>query len=146
MAEDELELLRGAYGALGPGFAPEALTLFDQDGAQGGDWCIKVNGRRSRCLSTSELDSSDLFLLPATWEVMRVEVRRLTYKRGVATVTGFMYCRPRGSWENIRVPLMHVWTMCLGKALRFQNLLDGLELGRADGLRRCAVWDGSGVG
>ena len=29
MADDELELLRGAYGALGPGFAPEALTLFD---------------------------------------------------------------------------------------------------------------------
>ena len=83
--------------------------------------------------------SSDLFLLPATWEVMRAEVRRLTYKRGVATVSGFMYCRPRGSWENIRVPLLHVWTMCLGKALRFENLLDGLELGRADGLRRCAA-------
>ena len=137
MADDELDLLRGAYGALGPGFAPEALALFDQDGAEGGEWCIKVNGRRSRCLSTSELDSSDLFLLPATWEVMRAEVRRLTYKRGVATVSGFMYCRPRGGWENIRVPLLHVWTMCLGRALRFENLLDGLELGRADGLKRC---------
>ena len=54
-------------------------------------------------------------------------------------MTGFMYCRPRGSWENIRVPLLHVWTLCLGKALRFENLLDGLELGRADGLRRCAA-------
>ena len=91
------------------------------------------------CKGTSELDSSDLFLLPATWEVMRAEVRRLTYKRGIGTVGGFMYCRPRGSWENIRVPLLHVWTMCLGKALRFENLLDGLELGRADGLRRCAA-------
>ena len=70
---------------------------------------------------------------------MRAEVRRLTYKRGVATVSGFIYCRPRGSWENIRVPLLHVWTMCLGKALRFENLLDGLELGRADGLTRCAA-------
>ena len=139
MADDEMDLLRGAYGALGPGFAPEALKLFDQDGAEGGDWCIRVNGRRSRCLATSALDSSDLFLLPPTWEVMRAEVRRLTYKRGIATVSGFMYCRPRGSWENIRVPLLHVWTMCLGKALRFENLLDGLELGRADGLRRCAA-------
>ena len=26
------------------------------------------------------------------------------------------------------MPLLHVWTMCLGKALRFENLLDGLEL------------------
>ena len=139
MADDELDLLRGAYGALGPGFPPEALTLFDQDGAEGAEWCFKVNGRRSRCLATSELDSSDLFLLPASWEVMRAEVRGLTYKRGIATASGFMYCRPRGSWENMRVPLLHVWTMCLGKALRFQNLLDGLELGRADGLTRCAA-------
>jgi hypothetical protein len=36
MADDELDLLRGAYGALGPGFAPEARTLFEQDGAEGG--------------------------------------------------------------------------------------------------------------
>ena len=35
MADGELDLLRGAYGALGPGFAPEALALFDQDGAEG---------------------------------------------------------------------------------------------------------------
>ena len=118
---------------------PQARTLFDQDGANGGEWCLKVNGHRSRCLSTGELDSSDLFLLPASWEVMRAEVRRLTYKRGVATVSGLMYCRPRGSWENMRVPLLHVWTMCLGKALRFENLLDGLELVRADGLTRCAA-------
>ena len=37
MADDELDLLRGAYGALGPGFAPKALALFDQDRAEGGD-------------------------------------------------------------------------------------------------------------
>ena len=28
----------------------------------------------------------------------------------------------------MRVPLLHVWTMRLGKALRFENLLDGIEL------------------
>jgi hypothetical protein len=139
MADDELDLLRGAYGALGPGFAPEARALFQQDGLEGVAWCLKINGRRARCLSTSELDSSDLFLLPASWEVKRAEVRRLTYKRGTATVSGLMYCRPRGSWENIRIPLLHVWTMCRGRALRFQNLLDDLELVRADGLARCAA-------
>ncbi len=139
MANDELEQLRNAYGALGPGFPCEALVLFDQNEAEGGEWCIKVNGRRSRCLGTSELLSSDLFALPATWEVMRADVRQLAYKRGIATVSGVMYCRPRGSWENMRLPLLHVWTMCRGKALRFENLLDGIELGRADGLTRCAA-------
>ncbi len=97
-----------------------------------------ARGRRSADRDTAPTRVRPV-LLPATWEVTRAEVRRLTYKRGIATVTGFMYCRPRGSWENIRVPLLHVWTMCLGKALRFENLLDGLELGRADGLTRCAA-------
>jgi hypothetical protein len=48
-----------------------------------------------------------------------------------------MYCRPKGSWESMRLPLMHVWTMCLDKALRFENLLDDFELCRADGRTHC---------
>ena len=47
MADDELDLLRGVYGALRPGLAPEARALLDQDGAEGGEWCIRVNGRKS---------------------------------------------------------------------------------------------------
>jgi hypothetical protein len=133
MADEELERLQDAYGALGPGFPAEARRLFDPDvGADETEWCIKVHGKTSRRLGVSELASSDLFALPPTWEVMRTEVRRLTCKGGVATVTGFLYCRPRGSWENMRLPLLHLWTMRLGKAVRFQNLLDGIELSRAD--------------
>ena len=130
---EELERLRNAYRALGPGFPPEAMSLFSEETqADGGDWCVKVFGKTRRCLRASELATTDLFALPGTWEVMRAEVRRLTLKRGVATVTGFMYCRPRGSWENMRIPLLHVWTMRLGKALRFENLLDGIELCRIE--------------
>ncbi len=139
MADDDLEQLRNAYAALGPGFPREALTLFDQGGAEGGEWCVKVYGRTWRCLNASELQSTDLFALPSTWELTRAEVVRLRYKRGFATVTGLMYCRPRGSWENVRMPLLHVWTMCFGKALRFQNILDDFELCRADGHMRCVV-------
>ncbi len=133
LSDEELEQIREAYRALGPGFPAEAQRLFDPDaGDDGGVWCVKVLGRRSRCLNAGELASTDLFALPASWEVMRAEVRRLACKRSVVTVTGFMYCRPRGSWENVRVPLLHVWTMRLGKALRFENLLDGIELSRVE--------------
>ena len=78
-------------------------------------------------------------MLPSTWEVMRAEVRSVKARRAVVTVTGFIYCRPRGSWEYLRLPLLHVWTICLDKALRFESLLDGLELRRADGPTRCAA-------
>jgi hypothetical protein len=39
----------------------------------------------------------------------------------------------------MRVPLLHVWTMRLGKALRFENLLDGLELRPVDRRTRWAA-------
>jgi len=128
-SDEQLDRLRDIYRGLGPGFPAEAARLFDQGaGLDGGDWCVRVNGRMSRCLSAAELASTDLFVLPSTWEIMRAEIRGLAAKRDIVTVTGFMYCRPRGSWEHMRVPLLHVWTMRLGKALRFENLLDGLEL------------------
>jgi hypothetical protein len=138
--EELLEELRDVYRDLGPGFPTAATHLFSTEGvADGGDWALSVNGHPSRLLNTNELASTDLFVLPSTWEVMRAEVRSVKAKRDVVTVTGFIYCRPRGSWEYLRLPLLHVWTICVNKALRFESLLDGLELRRADGLTRCAA-------
>ena len=140
LAEELLEQLRGVYRELGPGFPAAATRLFSVDGAEdGGAWALSVNGRPSRRLNACDLASTDLFVMPASWEVMRAEVRSFKSKRDVVTVTGFIYCRPRGSWEHLRVPLVHIWTICLGKALRFESLLDGVELRRADGLTRCAA-------
>jgi hypothetical protein len=138
--EQLLEQLRGVYRDLGPGFPTAATRLFSAEGAaDGGDWALSVNGHPSRLLSACELASSDLFVLPSTWEVMRAEVRSVKAKRDVVTVTGFIYCRPRGSWEHVRLPLLHVWTICLDKALRFESLLDGVDLRRAVGPTRCAA-------
>jgi hypothetical protein len=140
VAEELLEQLRGVYRDLGPGFPTAATHLFSAEGAaDGGDWALSVNGHPPRLLNAHELASTDLFVLPSTWEVMRAEVRSFKAKRDVVTVTGFIYCRPRGSWEHLRLPLLHVWTICLDRALRFESLLDGLELRRADGLTRCAA-------
>jgi hypothetical protein len=140
VSDDAAERLRSAYLALGPGFPAEALALFEHgEGEDGGMWCRLAPRAKPRFLSANELTSNDLFGLPPAWEVMRVEPRRLTARRGVISVTGSMHCRPRGSWENIRVPVLHAWTMCDGKALRFQNLLDDIELRRADGRTRCSA-------
>ena len=132
VTDEELERLRSAYRALGPGFPAAALGLFEPEaGAGEGEWCVKMFGSTARCLNAGALASTDLFALPPSWEVMRTEVRGLARRRSVVTVSGFMYCRPRGTWEKIRVPLLHVWTLSLGKALRFENLLDGIELSPA---------------
>jgi hypothetical protein len=137
--DGNVERLRAMYHALGPGFPAEALRLFDREpGADGGGWCLRHNGHVLRCLSAGELASADLFSLPPSWEVMRVVVHNLMPKRDIVTVTGSVYCRPRGSWETMRLPLLHVWTMCADRALRFESYLDGIELSRIDELVSCA--------
>ena len=133
VSDEALERLRDAYSALGPGFPPQALALFEQESGEspGMWWRLGPRGQR-RLLATSELTSSDLFSLPPTWEVRRVDLRGLSARRGLISASGYMYCRPRGSWENLRVPFLHTWTMCRDKALSFQSFLDEIELRPAD--------------
>jgi hypothetical protein len=132
--DEEVEGLLDLYRGLGPGFPPAASRLFDDEAGSGGsEWHVKVFGRLARRLRARDLTSTDLFALPHTWEVMRAEVRGLRAGRGTVTVSGFLYCRPRGSWEHLRLPLLHVWTLRLGRALRFENILDGIELSLAEG-------------
>ena len=134
-ASETVEPLRALYHALGPGFPTEALRLFGQEPEPDRTgWCLRHNGHVMRCLSAGELGSSDLFSLPSSWEVMRVVVNNLMSKRDIVTVTGAVYCRPRGTWEAVRLPLLHIWTMRAGKALRFENYLDGIELSRVGAL------------
>jgi hypothetical protein len=132
--DEELEGLRDLYRGLGLGFPAAASRLFDDEAGTGGsEWHVKVFGRLARRLRARDLTSTDLFALPDTWEVMRAEIRGLRAGRDTVTVSGFLYCRPRGSWEHLRLPLLHIWTLRLGRALRFENVLDGIELSLAEG-------------
>ena len=138
----DLKRLRGLYDALGLGFPPEALQVFGGDeAADRGDWCLSRNGRTLRCLGADELSNDELFALPATWELMRVVVRTVGSKRTkrghVVSFGGHLYCRPRGSWGNERFPFLHIWTMCAGRALHFEDFLDGIELRRSGRLNGC---------
>jgi len=59
VTDEELERLRSAYRALGPGFPAAALGLFEPEaGAGEGEWCVKMFGRTARCLNAGELAST----------------------------------------------------------------------------------------
>ncbi len=142
--EADLEQIRGLYAALGLGFPPEALRVFgDGDATASDEWCAGYRGSTSRCLKATEFSSRELFTLPPAWDVMRIVVRNVRgerVKRGdVVSVTGHVYCRPRGSWATDRFPFLHVWTMCAGKVLRFESYFDGLELRRMGRIEGCAA-------
>jgi hypothetical protein len=136
--ERDMARLQRLYAGLGLGFPAEALQLFEGgDSLHGsaddaGRWCLRHLGRRVRCVRTPELSDRELFAIPRAWEVMRVVARSLTGRRtrrgDKIFVQGEMYCRPSGTWEYIRIPFQHVWTICAGKAVLFQNILDETEL------------------
>ncbi|HMK92376.1 MAG TPA: hypothetical protein VK576_05200 [Thermoleophilia bacterium] len=128
VGDDDVERLRHAYLALGPGLPAAARELFRRDGGSEGPWWRRAPRGKPRLIESTELGSADLFVLPPTWEIMRVVPRQIQTRHGTVTVTGFMQCRPKGSWEKIQVPFMHVWTLCRGRVQRFQNLLEGVEL------------------
>ena len=137
--EGAVERVRAAYEALGPGFPRQVAELFEQEGDDDGMWRRLAPRGQRRLIEAGELASEDLFSLPSGWEVMRVELRQLSARRDLISAGGFLFCRPRGTWENIRVPFLHNWALCRDKVLTFQSVLDEIELRRADGRTRCAA-------
>ncbi len=136
--EAELDQLRDVYASLGMGFPAQALRLFgaeEKSGPRG--WCLRHLGRTVRCIKSPDLSNTELFALPARWEVIRVVAKGLAgrhNKRGdQITVYGEMYCRPRGTWEKIAIPFQHVWTLRAGRVLLFENLVDATILRPEDG-------------
>jgi len=148
--ETDLEALRALYAALGPGLPIEVARVFAGDGSAASEqWEGRVRRSRGLILTTQRWQHLDdgpitpagLFLLPPAWELTRSELARLSgelTKRGdLLSAEGTFYCRPRGSWDTDPLPFLHLWTMCAGRALRFESFLDGLELRRVGHLEGC---------
>ncbi len=131
------ERLVELYAAVGPGFPGEVARVFAGDDATAdATWCAGYGRRASLCIKADELSSGVLFALPPTWEVMRAVVRNqrggFSKEGELVSVTGHLYCRPRGSWRSDRFPFLHVWTIRAGTAIRFESYFDGLALRRLE--------------
>jgi hypothetical protein len=150
-AAEDLAALQGLYSALGPGLPIEVERVFAGDGAPGsGEWCARHRGRglvlapqsRWRCFFADEdLSAERLFSLPPGWELTRARLTKLqgerTRRGDQLSAQGTFFCRLRGSPATDPLPFLHLWTMCAGRALRFESYLDGLELRRARVLEGC---------
>ncbi|HMK91899.1 MAG TPA: hypothetical protein VK576_02775 [Thermoleophilia bacterium] len=148
--EADLEALRELYASLGPGYPLEVARVFAGDGsATSEQWDARTRrGRgpfvvpqRWRRVAGDDLSSGSLFLLPPGWELTRAELSELqgelTRRGDLLSAEGTFYCRLRGGWHTDPLPFLHLWTMCAGRALRFESYLEGLELRRAGRLEGC---------
>ena len=101
---------------------------------------VMTFSRKSR-FSSDAITPQELFLLPPTWELTRAVLSalhgELSSRGDLFSATGSFYCRPHGSRETDSLPFLHLWTMCGGRALRFESFLEGLHLQRAVTLAGC---------
>jgi hypothetical protein len=69
--------------------------------------------------------------VPRHWEAMELVVHRLLADRDRFVVVGALRCRPKGSWDSIKVPFLHIWHIRSGRVTRPVGSLDSVELRRA---------------
>jgi hypothetical protein len=135
VATDLTELVRNAYRAIGLGVGDAMLRLFGQGEGRSPAWSVVdvTSGQagRSRPVAADDLFGS----IPPHWEVTRVEPATVRVEDRHVIVTGHILCRPRGvrSFDLVKVPFAHVWTLEGEEAQRVFSYLDGVELRRAGG-------------
>jgi hypothetical protein len=125
-----------AYRAMGFGAHRTVLQLFGQDGTDRRDtgWEVvdRIGGSR---YASRRVVAEDLFGgIPSTWEVTRVETASIKESGDRAVVTGHIFCRPSGSWDQMAIPFAHIWTFLRGDVVRVVMYLEGVELRRIERL------------
>ncbi len=135
MESDACQELRDGYRAVGLGIGDAMLRLFGQGSAGAARWAV-VDLASGEVGRTREVVAEDLFgSVPGHWEVTRVDAACFRRVDDRVAVIGHVCCRPRGvrSFDTVRVPFAHVWTMRGVEAVRVVSYLDGIELRRVAG-------------
>ncbi len=127
------ERIRRGYLAVGPGAHRDVLAMFDQVGDEPAAWVVHDAIESGRDHPTRDVVAMDLFAgIPAHWEVIGVDLRmwRLYDRRQRLVVGGRFRTRPRGSWDVMAVPFVHIWCFAGGRVVRVIDYLAGVELRR----------------
>ena len=142
---DVLERIRRGYGAVGPGAPRDLLAMFHQEQVGPPEWVVYDTVASGRTYASREVVAMDLFGgLPETWEVIGVDLRMWeVHERFSRLVVGGLFrSRPRGTWEIVPLPFIHIWSYAGERVETVVDYLAGIEVRRLDampvrrGLRR----------
>lgn len=132
VSERQVELVRDAYRSTRAWeLSPVRELLASGTPGREATWCVVRGAYTRSCQQTEDL-SRGLFSLsiPAHWEITGFEIRRLTPRHGTVLVLGLCHCRPRGSWEGVSVPFLHLWHVRDGELSGVVSSFDAVELRR----------------
>ena len=132
VSEHQLELVRDAYRFMQAWELRPVRELL-ASGVPGGEaaFCVIRGLFSNTCRETDDLPG-ELFWhsLPPHWEISSLEVRELSVHHDTIAVAGLYRCRPKGSWEVMELPFLHLWRLRDGRLLRVLSPLDAVELRR----------------
>ena len=138
---DVLERIKRGYRAIGPGASRDVLAMFHQEQDDPPDWVIDYSGHT---LATREVVAMDLFAggLPSHWEVIGVDLRHWDfYQRNCRlVVAGRFRTRPRGTWEIVPLPFIHIWTVADDQVQAVFDYFAGIEVRRRGVARPRRGW------
>ena len=106
--------------------------MFDQLGDQPAQWTVYSVSTVPHEYRAPDVAALQLFDVPSHYEVLAVnpESWSVDRKRRRLTVSGHYRTRPRGTWETLTLPFVHVWWIGGGRVERVRSLLEGRELHR----------------
>jgi hypothetical protein len=134
---DVLERIKRGYRAIGPGAPSDLLAMFHQEQADPPEWVVDDS---VSIMPAREVVAMDLFAgtLPSHWEIIGVDLRKwdLYTRKHRLVVAGRFRTRPRGTWEVMALPFIHVWNLGTDDQVRgVFDYLGGIEVKRRSDVR-----------
>jgi hypothetical protein len=130
---DALERIKRGYRAFGPGAPRDLLAMFHQERDDAPDWVVEDVGGGG-VYASREVVAMELFAgaMPSHWEVIGVDLRMWDYyeRRSRLVVSGRFRTRPRGTWEVIPLPFIHIWSVDDEQVRGVFDYLAGIEVRR----------------
>jgi hypothetical protein len=138
---DVLERIKRGYRAMGPGASRDVLAMFHQEQPDPPEWVVDDT---TRIVPARGVVAMDLYAgaLPPHWEVIGVDLRMWDYyaRKSKLVVAGRFRTRPRGTWEVVRLPFIHIWSVGDDQVRGVFDYLAGIEVKRRADVRPRRGW------
>lgn len=139
---DVLERIKRGYRAIGPGAPLDLLAMFHQEQEDPPEWVVDD---AARVVPARPVVATDLFAgaMPSHWEVIGVDLRHWDFSpsKSRLVVSGRFRTRPRGTWEVIPLPFIHIWSVDDDDQVRgVFDYLAGIEVKRKADVKPRRRW------
>jgi hypothetical protein len=121
---------------MGPGEPRDVLAMLHQERDDPPEWVLRDPAARHPGDASGDVTALSLFAgIAPPYELMGVELHTWEYheRRSRLVVGGRYRLRPRGTWEVVTLPFLHIWSFAGDEVETVYDYISGIEL-----RRRCA--------